>query len=306
VGLRVVQVEESGPAGLAGLTVGDQIVAVDGNLVGNPWFKPNLTRIGAGGTQRITVLRGDVEETVQVKWTSLPTGFWQPFLVDYLVTMAFLGFGLWAFLSSGTSGGLLLAVLGLSYGVANFRSPNLGALDTGICFLQQNLSVFYTAVLFHFFLVFPKPKRVAGRPVPWWLIYLPFLPFFVFSLAEWGIYPDYLDEYRTVMSFTDLFFMVAALAGLVHSWITLSGEERRATRFSWILWGFSGAFGPFLALGLLGTVVGEFVIPGREYLPLLAALIPGSMAFAVVIGARSRPMSDLPSEEVVRWGSDSG
>jgi hypothetical protein len=292
LGVGVVQVDGGGPAEASGLAVGDQIVAVDGIAVARPWSKPNLAPVGIGNTQTLRVDRAGTDETVEVRWERIPPDRWRSFMIDFVVTVAWLGFGLWAMLASGSASGTTLAVLGLTYGLANLRGPSLGAIDDGISFLQQNLSVFLTAVLCYFLVVFPRPKRMARRRIPGWLVYALFLPLLLFGLAEWVVFPAGVSEYRTVLSLTDLFYMVMSLVALIHTWIALSGDERRRTGFSWILWGLACAIGPFLALALLRTVFGAFPLPGEGYLPLLGALIPGSMALAVVTESRSRETSE--------------
>lgn len=223
---------------------------------------------------------------VSVVWDEFPGGQWRTLLVDFVLTLAFLTFGLWAFLATMSSSGLLLALLGLSYAGANFGGPSIEALDPFIRFIQFNLSFLTTVLLLHFFVDFPKRKSLFGRRVPGWLIYVPFVPFFVFGLVEVLAFPAFVSEYRKVNVYTDLLFMVLALGALLHTWITLGREELRRTRFNVVLWGLVLAVGPILALGVFGLVFPGFSLPGTEFLPILGVAIPGSMALAVVAGDR--------------------
>jgi hypothetical protein len=295
LGARVEVVEENGPAEVGGLMVDDRITVVDGIPVGNPWSNPSRMSLEGGERQSLVVDRGGETQTVEVTWESRAPARWRSLLLDFVVTLSFLGFGLWALLASGTMPGLLLAMLGLGYGVVNFRGPSVGPLGPGMGFIQQNLSVFYTAILAHFLMVFPGPKRIRGRLVPGWPIYLAFLPLLAFGLAEWVIFPAFLDQYRAVVAYTDLLYMVLCLIALAHTWIVLPRDERRSTGFRWILSGLAIAIGPFLVLGFLGVVLPGFVLPGSEYLVLLGGVIPGSMALAVVMGHRSLPKKDAPT-----------
>jgi hypothetical protein len=242
--------------------------------------------VGVGNPQGLTVERGDETVEVEICWEALTGDHWRDLIIDFLVTTAFLGFGVWALFSTGSFAGLLLAVFGLSYAVTNLNGLGLGPLDPGLRFVQGHLTFFYTAILVHFLVVFPKPKVAFKRRIPGWLIYLPFLPFLVLGLAEWVVYPSLLEEYRSLGGKTDLLFMILALIALVHSILTVRGEERRASGFNLVLWGLAVSLGPPLALALAGMALPRFGLPGSEYLTLLGAAIPGGMALGVVRGAR--------------------
>lgn len=294
-GATVMWLEEKGPAELGGLAVGDRITAVDGVPVKNPWSRPDRYGLEGGAQQSLSVDRAGTTQTANVTWGLRSPAQWRSLLLDFVVTACFLGFGLWAYLASGTMPGFLLAVLGLCYGVVNFRGVNAGFLDSGLGFVQQNLGVFYTGILAHFLMVYPRPKRIRGRSVPGWPVYAAFLPLLAFGVAEWAIFPAFLGQYREVQGYTDLFYMVLCLAALVHTWIVLPRSERRSTGFNRVLWGLAMAFGPFLILALLSVALPSLVLPGSEYLVLLGGVIPGSMALAVVMGHRSRLQDESPA-----------
>lgn len=287
LGATVTWLEEEGPAERGGLAVGDRITAVDGVPVKDPWSRPDRHGLESGMKQSLSVDGAGTTRTVHVIWGPRSPAEWRSLLLDFVVTASFLGFGLWAYLASGTMPGFLLAVFGLCYGVANFRGLAAGFPDSRMGFIQQNLSVFYTGVLAHFLMVYPRPKRIRGRSVPGWVVYAAFLPLLAFGAAEWGIFPAFLGQYGAVRAYTDLLYMVLCLTALVHTWIVLPRRDRRRTGFNRVLWGVTIAVGPFMVLGLLGVVLPSFVLPGNEYLVLLGGVIPGSMAMAVVMGHRS-------------------
>jgi hypothetical protein len=284
-GAEVVRVEPGGPADAAGLEEGDRIVRVGGAPIENPWLSPSLGRVGVGGVQTLQVKRRGETMVVDVTWGPLAAVQVRALFVDGLVVLSFLGCGLWALLVTGTRAGLLLAVFGLCYGVANFRGPGLGLPDGAVAFVQSNLSLFYTALLCHFLMIFPKPKGVFRRPMAGWILFIPFLVFLIFGFVEWLSFPALLDEYATTAMLTDLLYMLLALTALIHSWISLSRSERRKSGFYWIPLGLAVAIGPFILLGLIGMVVPNFTSPGEKYLPVLGAVIPAGLALAVVTKA---------------------
>lgn len=285
LGALVSDVEEGEPADVAGLRIDDRIMGVGNAAIDHPWSKPDKERVGVGNTQTLAVDRGGEHLTVDLVWKNLSSAHWRSLLVGFLITSGFLGFGVWAYLASRTFAGLVLAVFGVCYGVAAYEGPTVEPLDGGIRFLQYILSFLSTVLLFHFLMVFPKRKTVFRRRVPGWLVYAPFIPFVLFGLAEWVIFPALVREYRTVTTVTDLFFMVLLVAALVHTWVTLGREGLRQTRFNLILWGLAIAIGPILILGLLSLAIPGLTLPGSDFLPVLGVAIPGSMALAVVSGA---------------------
>jgi hypothetical protein len=286
LGALVSDVEEGGPADVAGLRIGDRITGAGNTAFHHPWSKPDKATVGVGNTQTLAVERGEEHLNIDLVWKNLSDAFWRSLWVDFLITSGFLGFGLWAYLASRTFPGLVLALFGVCYGVAAFDGPSVEPLDGGIRFLQYVLSFLSTVLLFHFLMVFPKRKTVFGRRVPGWLVYAPFMPFVLFGLAQWVIFPALVPEYRMVTTVTDLFFMALLVIALIHTWVTLGREELRRTRFNLILWGLAIAIGPNLILGLLGLASPGLTLPGSDFLPVLGVAIPGSMALAVVSGAR--------------------
>lgn len=208
-------------------------------------------------------------------------------VLDGLVTLAFVGAGLWALFLAPTSGACLLALFGVAYGAANFDNI-LGVLGGAAEFVRANVGLFTVAVLLHFLMVVPRPKRMLSRRATVWLLYLPFVGCLAFSVVD-RLSPALHDQYLTAQWVVDLLYMALALVALGHSWISLSRDERRVSGFYWIPLGLVVALGPFLVLALVGMVVPEFSMPGQGSMVLLGAAIPIGMALAVVKGAQSSP-----------------
>ena len=154
-------------------------------------------------------------------------------------------------------------------------------------FVQSNLSLFYTVLLFHFLMVFPKSKTVLSRPVMSWLLYLPFALYLAMGFVAGVLYPALGAEYTLAAMITDSLYMLLALVALIHSWVVIPRAELRNLGFYWIPLGLAVSFGPFLVLGLIGLVMSGFTMPGSDYLPLLGVAIPAGLALGVVKGARS-------------------
>jgi len=288
-GGAVVHVEPDGPADAAGLEVGDRIVGVGGARIEDPWLNPSRGRVGVGGVQTLQLDRGGETMVVEVTWGPLAASQIRARVVDTLLVFAFMGFGLWALLSTGTRSAWILALFGLCYGVANFRGPSLGFLEGAVPFVQSHLSLFYTALLFHFLMIYPQRKRILKGRWAIRLAYLPFVLVVAFGLVERTVYPRFLDQYGAMAGLTDLLYMCLALAALVHSWASNSRAERHDSGLFWIPAGLALAIGPVVVLGLVGLAAPGFSLPGEGYLQLLGAAIPGGMALAVVTDARRNP-----------------
>ena len=287
-GARVIDVDPGGPAQEAGLEAGDRIVGVGGAPVDNLWIRPSFGGIGAGETQALEVERGEERVSVEIVWEEPPDGYMRSQVVETLVTLAFLGFGLWALLAAPSTAGFLLGVFGLAHGVANFDGPLLGLPEGIVHFVQGNLSLFNTVLLFHFLMVFPKRKALLRPPVMSWLLYLPFVLYLAVGLAAGALYPALGAEHFLAAGITDSLYMFLALVALIHSWVVISRAELRDLGFYWVPLGLAVAIGPFILLGLIGLVLPDFSMPGSEYLPLLGGAIPAGLALGVVRGARSQ------------------
>lgn len=205
-------------------------------------------------------------------------------VLNGLVTLAFVGAGVWALYVAPTTGACLLALLGVAYGVANFDAVLAGFGDAA-AFVRPILGLFYVAVLLHFLMVVPRPKRLLGRRGALWMLYLPFLVFLALG-AMGRLSPSIHEQYQLAQTVIDMLYMALALVALGHSWFSLSRDERRASGFTWIPLGLVVAIGPFLVLALVGMAVPGFSLPGQEFMVLLGAAIPVGMALAVVQGDR--------------------
>ena len=293
----VTHIVADGPAAAAGLEVGDRIVSIDGTPIDGVWTRPSLRNVEVGGTQLLKVERGGERIAVEIACVSTSKDIVRAGIVDGVVTLAFIGFGLWALLSTQAPSALVLAIFGVLYGVANFKGPYFGLPEGGVEFVRGNLSLFYTALLFHFLMIFPKPKGVFRRPVIVYLAYVPFLVFFAFGLARGFLYPAVAAGYATVGPVTDLLYMCLCLVALVHSCFSGTRSERRDSGIYLIPLGLAIAIVPLLVLALVEMAVPRFVLPGHEYLPLLGIVIPGAMALAVVKSVRSGRFPVLPDEQ---------
>lgn len=284
----VGRVEPGGPADRAGLEENDLIVAAGETADTGWWKKPPAGPVEIGGTQILHVERNGVTAEIPVVWEPVSPEVKRAGVVEFVVTLAFLGFGLWAFFVTGNRAGLLLALLGLAYGFANFRAPVFASTSGPIAFTQSQLSLLCTALLAHFLMTFPQPKWLARDRLSVVPLYLPFAVSLASSVVAGLVYPAFRGGYVVVLTVTDVFYMTLALAALVHGGFRLIRRRVRGSGFVWIAAGLGVAIGPFVILALIRAAVPEFAFAGEDFMPLFGIGIPAGLALAVVRGARNR------------------
>lgn len=267
------------------MEVGDWIVSVGDPAGVGLWRKPYVRGLRIGETQSLLVDREGQRDALDVVWGEPSGDFMRDRIIDDLVTLSFVGFCLWAFLSVPSTPGLILALFGLGYGLTNFHGPSLGIPGGAIGFVQSHMSFFYTVLLAHFLMVFPTPKRVFRWRPTVWLLYLPLFVCPILGVLEGFAYPSFRNEHALSVVFLDPSYMLLGLVALIHTWVVTPREGLRRSGFYWIPLGLAVAMGPFLVLGLIGMVVPGFSMPGSEFLPLLGAGIPAGMAMGVARGA---------------------
>ena len=280
--------EPGGPADLAGLRAGDRVISVAGIPVEElPLYSrwPRALAPRAGETLQLTVERDGGQMPIDIVYG--PCRVTMLHIGAAFIGLAFMLFGLWALFTVPTPAARALGSIGLVAGLATFGGggPYLGTWDGLASHIQFAAAVLWSLLMLRFFLTFPKPKRSGQSRVATISMY-----------ALWGIFAGCLileliahpRFYHTFGSFGALLvcvYSLLAIIAMLHTVGKLELTERREYGMNLILWGVIVAVAASL-LGLVAFAL-RLNLPGSEYLALLIAAIPLTMALAVRQHARA-------------------
>jgi len=278
-------VEQGGAAEEAGLRAGDRVLTIDGLPVEDlPLYSrwPRDLAPRPGESLPIGVERGADTVAVTVVYRSVPASNVGLRLGAGLLGLSFMVFGLWALFTVGTPQALALAWMGMAAGVATFgKGPYLGTWDGVAMHIQLLAIVLWSLLLLWFFLIYPKPKRVAENRVVkaillgTWLLLVPLL------VLELILHPALYHAFGGPASLLIATYLLFAVVALIHTVVKTPRPQLREAGMGWILVGVLVALIPNLLVAVGWLLFPDISIPGARYLPLLIAVIPLSMAIAV-------------------------
>lgn len=271
----------------AGFQVGDTVVAVEGIPVEelgmySRW--PRSLSRRPGETLQVTVKRGGnlVEGPVVVRERppSIGVGRW----VLLLFTQAFLWLGIWVLFTTPTVHAGRLALLGIVAGFAT-PGPNLGSLNGFRDHLEVAGQVLFLILLFHFLLLFPRP-RPAARSRRIGLIYLPWVVLLPLQAAELVTHPRMYHALGAYLGVLFLGYILASALAVVHAAAALPHDDHASTGIGPVLLGWAVALFPNLLVAAGWTVAPGWEVPGARWFPFLLLAIPLGMALGVRKQAR--------------------
>jgi hypothetical protein len=159
------------------------------------------------------------------------------------------------------------------------------AARSAFAMLRWLITSLWLAILLHFLLIFPKPKRMldARGWVPRIAIYLPCL-FLFLVISYYTAFPSGLAGRGQLVINVAFFFigtyLVLGVAAFSHTYLTLLKKERtRGMKF--MAAGTVIGILP-IAVSIIAVVIAPQVnLPGRDYYILTLVLLPFSFAFSV-------------------------
>ena len=283
---RVPGVMPGGMADKAGFKAGDRVISVEGIAVERLGMEsrwPRSLAPGIGDSLRFVVERDGAEIPLNLVYEAPFPAAVNSRITAALVGLAFLGFGVWAFLAVGTAPARTLAWTGLAAGVgaAFGNGPSLGSWNGVQGHLGTAASVLMYVFLLRFFVTFPKPKGISRSRAAAWTVLGAWVCLLIFLGVEIAVHPALYYSTGSVVGPFILALGCTIFAAITHTLAKTSFAELRASGMLLIL-------GSFL-VALLGTQAG--FIPGVSNLPgwvyaLPTAAIPLSMAVAVRKQAR--------------------
>lgn len=288
------QIRPGSPAERAGLRPDDRALMVEGIHFDDQKRIIELGRPRIGETRSIVVERGGKRLPLHVTYEKNPSSYNFKYTAFAMIAFAFLSAGticFWFYPSSTTS---LLFWLGLTGAFVFMHKPYLDsfAARSAFAMLRWFITSLWLAILLHFLLSFPKPKRMLTiRP---WLarfaLYLPCLLLFL-VISYYTAFPSALVGRGEVVVNIAFFFigayLVLGVAAFIHTYLTLLKSER--TRGIKIM-ALGTAIGILpIALSIIAVIIApQIELPGRDYYILTLGLLPLSFAFSVWERMRDR------------------
>lgn len=286
----VISVEAGSPAATAGLQVGDRLKSVNGVAVTDTKGSIAMHRPAVGDVWPYVVSRGGQDVSLQVGNAALPSSRMLTARAATVLGLLFVAFTLWAYLTVPNAATTVLALFGLSFGLAflgipYFESPSvrnaIGALVTVVVLLG-------IAAILHFLLAFPTRRPMIDRPNGLRLIYWPAVALSVILLGFTIVQPDATSKinvmFRTLFNLFIAGYFLAALVTLFRRYGAATPEDRARYGLGLMLVGAVVGLGPLLVSGVIGLVAPRIVLPGSQYYFLTLALIPLTFALAASKG----------------------
>ena len=282
---RVPAIWPGGLADRSGFKPGDRVISVEGRPVEelgmeSRWPRSLAPRIGE--SRRFVIERKGERIPVDVVYPRPSAAAVNNRIRAALIGLAFLGFGLWAFLTVRTRHARTLAHIGLAAGVGASLGlgPNLGSWNGMQGHVATAAGVLMFILLLRFFVTFPRPKPLSESRIAAWLIYGAWGCLIVFLIVELIVHPALYYTTGSVVFPFQMACAVLILAAIIHTLVKAPGAELRASGMYLIL---AGLLVPIAATVML--IASRLNLPGWTNAVVIAA-IPMTMTLAVRRQAR--------------------
>lgn len=295
------EVEEGSPAEAAGLRIGDRIITYNGISVEDarafremPWPQIGETRILVVERTAETTLaageEGPVTLEVALTYGARPLKYHAISWVTFIVGLCFIGCGLLAYIKAPSRPAMLLAVAGLCMGISFLSGPYIGSytLRTIVNSVILVLELLGFGAFLHLLMVFPKRKAFLGKAHAAKVLYAPIALIALFSLWLIIFVSQRTGAFNTMVNVIYGIFAVVylalALVALIHSFVKATPDDRSRYGLNLMLAGLLIPVLPLIVIWMVSIIAPNVIVPGFDFLILVAALIPITMALAVMKG----------------------
>ena len=266
----------------AGFQAGDSVLSVEGRAVEalgmySRW--PRSLSRSPGDSLRMVVDRDGTWFSGTIVYREVPPGVRMTRWTLALFAFSFLWVGIWLLFTVRTPDAQRLTMVGL---VAAFAVPGpyLGSYNGVQDHLGVAAEILFLILLLHFFLLFPRAKRLARSPLVG-LLYVPWLVLLGCLVAEVALHPRLYHTFGGFIGILFLGYLVAAVLVLAHTALTTPRDQWAPSGLGLMLAGWAVALVPNVAVAAGWFLAPQFAVPGRAWFPLLLVAIPVSMALAV-------------------------
>lgn len=276
----------------AGFQPGDSVVSVEGipvETLGMYSRWPRALSRNPGESIEMVVDRDGALVSGTIVYRPVPPGVLMTRWTVALFALSLLWLGMWLLFTVRSAHAERLAMVGVVAGLA-VPGPYLGSLAGVQAHVQVAAEILWLILLLHFFLLYPKPKRLARSPLVG-ILYLPWLVLVGCLAAELFTHPRLYHAFGGFIGILFLGYLVATVGVLILTAVTTPRSEWGPTGVGLILAGWTVALVPNLIDVVVWIISPGFTMPGQRYLPLLLVIIPVTMALAVRREAASHPQA---------------
>jgi membrane-associated protease RseP (regulator of RpoE activity) len=288
---NIVKIYDRGPAEVAGFRVGDVIASVDGVEFRDVRGRMRLPIPKIGDTATLVVDRGGAKHTLKLTHSAPPALDLGLAVSHGLIGLGFLGCGLFAYLRIQTRGTLLLAVVGLCFGLrlmTLYYSPQAESDSVQIVWRSvfEVAGFLGLAVSLHLALAFPQASTFLRNKLAGWTIYLPavalslLLVFLNTTLPD--ATPGLMSVVNTVYGLGWVGYLLAIAVVLVRTYAKASREDRAALGLNAMVLGTVVGVAPMLLVFVVLVLAPSVWLPGSEFASLPAILIPFAWCTAIL------------------------
>lgn len=277
---RVPQLPASNIGAKAGLRAGDRVVSVEGFPIASLGMEsrwPRALTPRPGESRRFLVERNGAMLLVNVLYEPVPSCLVHFWIAAAALGFAFLACGLWALFSAGDAPARTLAAIGFATAAttAFALGPNLGWWRAFQCNASTAAAALIPLIAFHFFLLFPRPKRLASSRPLLWLYAAACAGLLAFLAAEIVLHPALYYATGSVLLPWCALLAFLTLVAIIH---TLFTTPRATIRASGLLLIFAG----WLVLLAISILRSTPLLRLPDWAGLLSiAVLPLAMAMAV-------------------------
>jgi len=277
----VSRVEGGGPAEVAGLRVGDEILNIDGTPAADLPAPPRRTQPGIGESQTLEIRRAGVTTTIELILAPYSESYRLARVLGGIVALSFLGAAVWVSLTVASLPGLLFSAFGLLQAFSMVEGPFAGSLEGFAGLAEVTAGVASLSVLIHIFLVIPRPRKVLDWPHLHKALYGPLLVFLILGIGDLILDPAFYLAFGAATLVSVFAYLMLLLWTMGHGWLSARPEERRESGMGIMLIGMGIALVPQLLRLVPSFLLPDFLPSGTKYFSLFAVAIPISMALAI-------------------------
>jgi hypothetical protein len=290
---KVTMVETGSPAAAAGLQVGDVLTKVNGIAETDTKGLINLHRADVGAQWPYVVQRGGQAVDLEITQGPMPPTYVYVARTATLLGLCYLAFTLWAYLAAPGLATTVLALFGLSFGLAFLGTPYIEspAIRNAVGTITTAIVLLGIAALVHFLLAFPTRRPFLERKSATILLYGPAIVLSLILIGFSILQPDSTSGvnifFRTLFNLLIAGYFLAAIVILVRRYAAAPPADRARHGLGLMLAGVIIGLGPILIASVAGLVSPSTFLPLSQFYFLTLGLIPIAFAIAAVKSARA-------------------